>query len=161
METKLNLDVINGLSFEQILGAFVPKPLEMGEHSVFFKAFPFIRDEKTKQIIGLKTNFNEATKRQTVTATVHVDDEAHDRQQVFSALDIQYMTQNICRQAPELAGQSTLGILESLVNSGLVVKFWVVENTNPAGQTFKNWLFYKPAEIVEATTTTGAGSTFA
>ena len=148
METKLNLDngIVNGLTFEQMLKTFIPKPLELGKHSVSFKAFDLT-----------KVSYNEKTKRQTVTAKVHVDNEDYDREQIFSALDVQYMVQNICRQQPELAGQDAASVIKSLVDTQLVVDFWVVANTNEAGATFRNWVFYKPAEITDAAGTgTGA-----
>lgn len=142
MEQKLNLGLVAGATFAHVLGAFIPKPLSEGKHTVVFKKFDLT-----------KVSYNERTKRETVTALVHVDDEAHDREQIFSALDVQYMVQNICRQEPELAGQDAASVIKSLVESALVVDFWVVSNTNPQGATFKNWVFYKPAEISEATQT--------
>lgn len=144
-QSTFNLGTVKGKSFAELRSMFIAKPLALGEHTVVIEECDFS-----------KATINPTTKQEILPLTVRVDGETFTRSQYFTVNGMELLARNAGRQIPAIAGRPLDEVLSALVANKYTLSMWIVSKTTDDGQTYHNWLFFKPAEPKETTETATA-----
>lgn len=135
---QMNLGTTKGFSFADLRSKFYAKPLTVGEHTL-----------KIHKLDLSNPILNEKGTRETVLLTAQADAETHVREKEISAYDVNNLLEEAIKRYPEQLGNSSPDkVIETLIASGLEIKFWYVQN--PDSPQFYNWNFREPMLVKEA-----------